>query len=74
MATDDKPFVMFRTKQELMQSKVQNLVEFAEGVEEQLKQFSPSAVLGVTVTINSPPTIVSVKPADDLEDFSQLAF
>ena len=74
MSSQNKPFVLFRTKQELLQSKVQGQLEFGEGVENELKNHDPQEVLGVTVRVASPPTVVEVKKVGDMASFSELAF
>lgn len=71
-----KPFVVFKTKQELMMSEEQNQLELETKVKEELTSFDYKLtdVFGATVTLDSPPKVVAVKLIKDPSEFIELAF
>ena len=68
-----KPYVVFKSKKELVQARVNGQLEFSEDVEKIIKNFVPDEVLGATISVNSPATVLSVKPVSKPEDFFELA-
>ena len=71
---ETKPFVMFRTRQELVRAEAQNQLVLKDEVKKDLDKFGLEEVLGVTVTMNSLPTVVDIKRVDSPEVFLELAF
>ena len=69
-----KPFVLLKTKRELLQAKYNKQLVFGEGVEDKLGQFNVDSVLAAKVTLNSPTTVIEVDSAEDPQKFLELVF
>jgi len=71
---ESKPFVLFRTKEELVLSKEQGQLEFGDGVTKELERHKLKDVLGAKMKLNSPPKVIEVKAIQNPEEFFDLAF
>ena len=69
-----KPFTLLKTRQELLRSRKNDQLEFAEGIERDLDQFGVNEVLAAEITVNSPSKVVSVKSLDTPDKFSEAFF
>lgn len=71
---NEKPFVLFKTKQELVEAKAKKQLDFSPEIETKLNKFELGEVLGVKVMVNSPSMVVDVEAVTDPNVFLELAF